>query len=79
MRAIGKQQEGYFGISEVQFNLGYITVQRELLCWLVPLILIGLATLMIESLLQVMFLVLVPNPSLGLVRSNRIFLFLQQM
>jgi hypothetical protein len=25
MRAIGKQQKGYFGISGVQFSLGYIT------------------------------------------------------
>jgi hypothetical protein len=43
MRAIGKKQKGYFGISRVQFSLGYITVQGGLLCWLVSLIQIGLS------------------------------------
>jgi hypothetical protein len=62
----------------VQFSLGYITVQGGLLCWLVSLIQIGSMTLMIESLLQVMFSALVLDLSLGIVRNNRLFLFLQQ-
>jgi hypothetical protein len=77
MKAIGNKQTGYFGISEVQFSLGYITVQRGPLCSLASLIQIGLAILMIESLLHIMFLALVPNLSLGLVRNNEILLFLQ--
>jgi hypothetical protein len=73
-----KELKGYFGMSGVQFSLGYITVQGGLLCWLVSLIQIGSMTLMIESLLQVMFSALVLDLSLGLVRNNRLFLFLQQ-
>jgi hypothetical protein len=61
----------------VHFSLGYITVYGGLLYWLVSLIHIGLAIMMIESLLQVMFSSLVLDLSLGLVRNNRIFLFLQ--
>jgi hypothetical protein len=52
MKSIGKKQKGYFGMSRVQFSLGYITVQGGLLCWLVSLIQIGPMTLMIEILLQ---------------------------
>jgi hypothetical protein len=60
----------------IQFR--YITVQGGLLYWLVSLIQIGSTTLMIESLLQVMFSALVQDLSLGPVRNNRLFLFLQQ-
>jgi hypothetical protein len=59
MKAIGKKLKGYFAMSVVHFSLGYITVQGGLLYWLVLLIKIGMKTLMIRSLLQVMFLALV--------------------
>jgi hypothetical protein len=59
-------------MSVVQFSLGYITVKRGLLYWLVSLIQIGLATLMIGILLQVMFLALVQDLSLGPVRNNKL-------
>jgi hypothetical protein len=62
----------------VQFSSGYITVQGGLLYWLVSLIQIGSATLMIGSLLQVMFSALVQDLSLGPVRNNRLLHFLQQ-
>jgi hypothetical protein len=78
MKTIEKQQKGYFIISGVQFSLGYITVQGGLLWWLVSLIQTGPTTLMIESLLQVMFSLLVPYLSLGLVRNNKLLLFLKQ-
>ena len=74
----GKQQKEYFDIFEVQFSLGFITVQGGNICWLVPLIQIGPAILMIESLLHVMFSVWDMDLSLGLVRNNKVFLFLQQ-
>jgi hypothetical protein len=77
MKAIGKQLKGYFGMSRVQFNSGYITAQGGLLYWLVSLIHIGSTTVMIESILQIMFLSLVQDLSLGPVRNNRLFLFLQ--
>jgi hypothetical protein len=69
MRAIGKKQKGHFSIFRVKFSLGYITIQEGLLCWLVSRIMIGLVTLMIKNLLQVLFLVLLLGLSLGLVRS----------
>ena len=50
-----KAEKEYFDIFEVQFSLGFITVQGGSLCWLVSLIQIGLAILMIEILLQVMY------------------------
>jgi hypothetical protein len=59
-------------------QLGYITVQGGLLYWLVSLIQIGPMTLMIRSLLQVMFSALVQDLSLGPVRNNRLLHFLQQ-
>jgi hypothetical protein len=59
MKTIGKKLKEYFGMSEVQFSLGYITIQGGLVYWLVSCIQIGPTTLMIESLLQVMFLALV--------------------
>jgi hypothetical protein len=76
MRVTRKKQNGYFDIPMLQFSLGYIKFQGGLLYWLVSVISIVLATMMIESLLQVMFLVLVPHLSLGIVRNNRLFLFL---
>jgi hypothetical protein len=78
MKAIGKQLKEQFGMSEVQFSSGYITFQGGILYWLVLLIQIGSATLMIESLLQVMFSSLVKNLSFGHVRNNKKLLFLQQ-
>jgi hypothetical protein len=78
MKAIGKQLKGYFSMFMVLFSLGYITVQGGLPYWLVSLIQIGLATPMIGSLLQVMFLALVQDLSLGPVRNNRLLHFLQQ-
>jgi hypothetical protein len=62
MKAIGKQLKGYFAMFMVQFSSGYITVQGGLLYWLVSLIQIGSTTLMIGSLLQVMFSALVQGP-----------------
>jgi hypothetical protein len=59
-----------------QFSSGYITVQGGLLYWLVSLIQIGSATLMIGSLLQVMFSALVQDLSLGPVRNNMLLHFL---
>ena len=78
MKVIGKQQKEYFDIFEGQFSLGFITVYGGHLCWLVSLIQIGPTTLMIGSLLQVMFLVWELDLSLGLVRKNKLLLFLQQ-
>jgi hypothetical protein len=78
MKAIRKQLKGYFAMFVVLFSLGYITVQGGLPYWLVSLIQIGLVTLMIGSLLQVMFLALVQDLSLGPVRNNRLLHFLQQ-
>jgi hypothetical protein len=68
MKAIRKQLKGYFAMFMVKFSLGYIIVQGGLLYWLVSLIQIGLVTLMIRSLLQVLFLALVQDLSLGPVR-----------
>ena len=76
MKVTGKKQKEYFDIFEVQFSLGFITVQARNLCWLVSLIQIGPAILMIER-LQVMFSVWDLDLSLGLVRNNNILLFLQ--
>jgi hypothetical protein len=59
MKSIGKKLKGYFAMSVVQFSSRYITVQGGLLYWLVSLIQIGPTTLMIRSLLQVMFSALV--------------------
>jgi hypothetical protein len=78
MKAIGKQLKGYFSVFVVQFSSGYITVQGGLLYWLVSLIQIGPTTLMIRSLVQVMFSALVHDLSLGPVRNNRILHFIQQ-
>ena len=78
MKVIGKQQKEYFDIFKVQFSLGFITVQGGNLCWLVSLIQIGPTILMIENLLQVMFLVSDLDLSLGRVRNNKLLLFLQQ-
>lgn len=58
--------------------MGFITVQGGNLCWLVSLIQIKPAILMIESLLQVMFSVWDLDLLLGLVRNNKLLLFLQQ-
>ena len=58
--------------------MGFITVQEGNLCWLVSLIQIGLAILIIESLLQVVFSVWDLDLSLGLVRNNKLLFFLQQ-
>jgi hypothetical protein len=77
MKAIEKKLKGYFAMFVVLFILGYIAVQWGLPYWLVSLIQIGLATLMIGSLLQVMFSALVQDLSLGPVRNNRLFHFLQ--
>ena len=77
MKVTGKQQKEYFDIFEVQFSFGFITVQGGNLCWSVSLIQIG-SILMIESLLQAMFLVWDLDLSLGLVRNNKLLLFLQQ-
>jgi hypothetical protein len=59
----------------VQFEIHYSS--GGLLYWLVSLIQIGPMTLMIGSLLQVMFSALVQDLSLGPVRNNRLFHFLQ--
>jgi hypothetical protein len=59
MKSIGKKLKGYFAMSMVQFSSRYITDQGGLLYWLVSLIQIGSVTLMIGSLLQVMFSALV--------------------
>ena len=73
MKSIEKQLRGYFSMFVLQFSLGYITVKGGLLYWLVSLIHIGSTTLMIGSILQVMFSALVQDLSLGPVRNNRIF------
>ena len=78
MKVTKKKQKEYFDIFEVQFSLGFIIVQGENLCWLVSLIQIGLTILMIEILLQVMFSVWDLDLSVGLVRNNKILVFLQQ-
>jgi hypothetical protein len=78
MKAIGKQLKGYFVMFVVQFSSGYIIVQGGLLYWLVSLIQIGSATLMIESLLQVIFSTLAQDLSLGPIRNNKLLHFLQR-
>jgi hypothetical protein len=78
MKAIGKQLKGSFAMSVVQFSSGYITIQGGLLYFLVSLIQIGSTTLMIGSLLQVMFSALVQDLSLGPERNNMLLHFLQQ-
>jgi hypothetical protein len=78
MKSIGNKLKGYFVMFVVQFSSGYITVHGGLLHWLVSLIQIGLASLMIGSLLQVMFSTLVQDLSLGPIRNNRLLHFLQQ-
>jgi hypothetical protein len=60
----------------IQFEIHYSS--GGLLFWLVSLIQIGSVTLMIGSLLHVMFSSLVQDLSLGLVRNNNIFHFVQQ-
>jgi hypothetical protein len=75
MKSIGKKAKRILHYVMVQFSSGYITVQGGLLYWLVSLIQIGSVTLMIESLLQVMFSALVQDLSLGPVRNNRLFTF----
>jgi hypothetical protein len=62
--------------STIQFGIYYSS--GGLLCWLVSLIQIGSMTLMIEIRLQVMFLALVLDPSLGIVINNKLFVSLQQ-
>jgi hypothetical protein len=59
-----------------QFGIHYSS--GGLLYWLVSLIQIGPVTLMIISLLQVMFSALVQDLALGPVRNKRLFHFLQQ-
>ena len=76
MKSIGKQIKGYFAMFLVQLSLRYITVQGGLLYWLVSLIQIGLATLVIGNLLQVMFSSLVQDLSLEPVKNNRLLQFL---
>ena len=63
---------------EVQFNLGFITMHNLLLYWLVSLIVIGLVTLMIGCLLQVMSSLFFLYLLHGLVRNRLPFLFRQQ-
>jgi hypothetical protein len=60
----------------VHFEIHYSS--GGILYWLVSIIQIGPMTLMIKSLLRVMFSTLVWDLSLGLVRNNRLFHFLQQ-
>jgi hypothetical protein len=64
-------------MSRVYFNSIYITVQRGAFFWLVSLIQIGPVTLMIKILLHIIFSSLVPDISLGIVRNNRPWLFIQ--
>jgi len=63
---------------KVHFSLGLFTVQKHLLYWLGSLILIGLETLMIRSVLQVMSSLLVLDLLPKLARNKVPFLFLQQ-
>jgi hypothetical protein len=77
MKDIGKQLKRYFAMFMVQFSSRYIIVQGGLCYWLVSLIQTGLMTLMIRNLLQVMFLALVQDLSLGPIRNNRLLHFLQ--
>jgi hypothetical protein len=78
MKATGKKLKGYFTMFMVQFSSRYITIQGEHLYWLVSLIQIGPVTLMIRNILQVMFSALAQDLSLGPIRNNRFFYFLQQ-
>ena len=64
--------------STFALSLEFITVPKHLLYWLVSLIPIGLVTLMIGSLLQVMCSLLVQDLLHGLARNKVPFLFLQQ-
>jgi hypothetical protein len=86
MFAVLKQHQGQIWITKLSAEqevirqacwAAFIVPQKSTLCWLVLVISIGFATLMIGSLLQVMFPVLVPDLSLGLVRINVLLLFLQ--
>jgi hypothetical protein len=66
----GNQPKEYFDTFMVQFSLGSITVQGQLHYLFVSQILIGLVTLMIGSLLQVMYLLLVHDLLLGIARNK---------
>ena len=78
IKFIGKHPKEYFSTFMVQFSSGSIRVQGKLHYWLVSQILIGLVTLMIGSLLQVMYLLLVQDLLLGLVRNETSLLSLLQ-
>ena len=78
MKVIGKQLKAHIIMFEVYFSFGFITVYKHLLYWLVSLILTGLVTRMIGSLLQVMSSLVVLDLLHGLARNKVPFLFLQQ-
>jgi hypothetical protein len=71
-----KEVKGYFSISGYNSVWDTLQFRRGVLCWLVSLNVISLATRMIESLLQVMISALVLDLSLGIVRSNNLLCFL---
>ena len=70
MKFIGKQPKEYFGTFVAKFSSRSITVQGKLHYWLVSQILNGLVTLMIESLLQVMYSLLVQDLLLAIARNK---------
>ena len=70
MKVIGKSPKENFGTFVVQLSLGSIIVHGKLYYWFVSQILIGMVTLMIGSLLQVMYLLLVHDLLLGLARNK---------
>ena len=78
MKVIGNKLKEYFIMFEVHCSFGFITVRKHLLYWLVSLILIGLVTLMIGSLLWVICSLLILDLLHGLLRNKVKFLFLQQ-
>jgi mannitol-specific phosphotransferase system IIBC component len=76
MKTIEKKKKQDFCMFMVQFSLGCIIIHGGVLCWLVSLIHIGPVTLLIESIVYVMFSALVMDLSLRPVRNIKLFLFL---
>lgn len=76
MRFIGKPPNASFITSRVHIIMGFTMQQAQDFTWLVTQTLIGLAILIIVSLLQVTIFILVQAPFVGRERSNMLFLSL---
>lgn len=77
MSFIGKLPNTSFITSRVHITMGFTMQQAQDFAWLVTLTLIGLAILMILSLIQVTIFILVQAPFIGRARSNMLLLSLR--